>query len=124
MMATFDYVVLTGFIKLTFLFFYYRVLSPQTSFKYITIGGIIFVICVNTALFFATVFECTPVALLWDDSLSGHCINAQVLPYISGVVSSCTDLFVLVLPMRVVWGLNLDYARRVRLVAVFGLGIL
>lgn len=124
MMATFDYMVLTGFIKLTLLFFYYRIFSPQTTVKYFIIGGIVFVACINTALFFATVFECSPVALLWDSSLSGHCINSEVLPYISGAVSSATDIFVLILPIRLLWSLNLNYARKVRLIAVFGLGIL
>lgn len=123
-MATFVYMVLTGLIKLTFLFFYLRVFSAQTKTKHAIIGGIIFVILINTALFFATVFECSPVAALWDYSISGHCIDAKILPYISGVVSSLQDIYVLVLPIRLVWNLNLSYARRVRLIGVFGLGIL
>ncbi|CAN8097131.1 unnamed protein product [Discula destructiva] len=121
--ATFVYVALTGTIKLTFLFFYYRVFSPRSSTKYTIIGGIVFVCCLNTGLFFATIFECTPVERSWNTSLPGHCFRAKVLPYFSGVTSSATDLFVLVLPMKLVWGLNLNSARKLRLVAIFGLGI-
>ena len=47
-----------------------------------------------------------------------------ILPYTSGALSSATDLYVLLLPVRTLWALNITAWKRIRLAAVFGLGIL
>lgn len=89
-------------------------------------GGIIFVACLNTALFFAVVFECTPIARSWDATIPGHCMDGTpgVLPWFSGATSSATDIFVLILPLPLLWGLNMSLAMKMRLLAVFSLGLL
>ncbi|KUI72461.1 hypothetical protein VM1G_07521 [Cytospora mali] len=118
------YLVLTACIKLTFLIFYYRIFSPQVQMRYWIIGGMIVVTCLNTGLFFATVFKCAPVTKEWSSYLPGHCLNHIILPYLSGVSSSATDIFILVLPIRLLWNLNMSLDRRLRISAVFGVGIL
>jgi hypothetical protein len=56
--------------------------------------------------------------------LDGTCFNPQILPYLSGATSSMTDIFVLVFPLPLLWNLNMDSKKRVRVIAVFGLGVL
>ncbi|KAF2203656.1 hypothetical protein GQ43DRAFT_411195 [Delitschia confertaspora ATCC 74209] len=121
--AQYCYLVCSGVVKLSFLFFYRRVFSAQTKSKYYIDFGIAFVFCANTALLFATIFSCTPIARAWNPILRGHCIHPRILPWLSGVLNSVTDIYVLVLPASLLWGLHLELERKIKLLAVFGLGI-
>ncbi|KAF2790392.1 hypothetical protein K505DRAFT_340454 [Melanomma pulvis-pyrius CBS 109.77] len=116
------YLVLSGTIKLSFLFFYHRIFSPQTMSKLFINVGIVFVCCANTGLLFSTIFSCTPIEHAWNIMVPGHCFDPKILPYLSGGLNTATDLYVLVLPMSLLWGLNLSIARKAKLIAVFGLG--
>ncbi|KAK2849620.1 hypothetical protein FQN49_005575 [Arthroderma sp. PD_2] len=121
--AQYVYLILTATIKLTFLFFYRRVFSPQTLSNILITFGIVFVTVAHVAILFATVFSCNPVARAWDATRPGHCINPTILPYLSGGLSSATDLYVLILPIYPVWNLNMNIRRKIKLLGVFGLGI-
>lgn len=123
-MATYVYVALSGLIKLTILFFYRRIFSPQTKTKYFINVGIAFVACLNTAIFLTTVFNCIPIEKQWNVALDGHCFNPEILPYVSGVSSSLTDIYVLLLPIPLLWGLNMNLKRKVRLMVIFSFGLL
>ncbi|KAF3482730.1 putative Integral membrane protein Pth11-like [Arthroderma uncinatum] len=121
--AQYVYLILTATIKLTFLFFYRRVFSPQTLSKILISFGIVFVSTSHVAILFATVFSCSPIARAWNLAIPGRCINPVILPYLSGALSSATDLYVLILPIYPVWNLNMKLRRKIKLLAVFGLGI-
>lgn len=122
--ASLLYIPLTGCIKLAFLFFFYRIFSPQRTMKYWIIGGIIFVVCLNLGIFFGTLFTCSPIEKYWNSALSGHCIDSIILPYLSGASSSAMDIFILLLPIRPLWALNMSLARKLRVLAVFCVGLL
>lgn len=122
--STWVYIILSGCVKLTLLFFYRRLFQAQAKARYYINGAIIFVFALNVALFFTTVFSCNPVEKEWNAMVRGHCFNPVVLPYISGISSSLTDLYVLILPIVLLWGLNMNTQRKLRVSFVFGLGIL
>lgn len=118
------YLILTACVKLTFLFFYRRVFSTRMKAKYFIDGAIVFITVLNIALTVATILSCIPVSREWDTTVPGHCINPVILPYFSGISSSATDIYVLILPITLLWGLNMNWKRKMRLAAVFGLGVL
>ena len=124
--ACFLYLPCAGIIKLAFLFFYYRVFSlGQSRTRHVITGAIVFVFCLNTGLTLATIFACSPIEKQWNPFVpDGHCIDPVILPYLSGASSSATDLFVLLLPLPLLWGLNMTLDQKIRLGAVFGLGLL
>lgn len=109
-------------IKLTLLVLYYRIFWAQTAVRYAIYFGFVFVVCSNTGLLFATIFSCTPIAKAWNSMLPGHCIPVQVLPWLSGALSLVTDLYILILPMRPLWHLNMMLLQKMKLIAVFSLG--
>ncbi|KAL3431445.1 hypothetical protein BDV09DRAFT_198742 [Aspergillus tetrazonus] len=78
----------------------------------------------HLTLLFLTIFSCLPVSHAWDAASPGRCWMPGILPYTSGALSSATDLYVLLLPVRTLWALNITAWKRIRLAAVFGLGIL
>lgn len=122
--ASYIYLLLAATIKLTFLFLYRRVFSPESTYKYAIDGGIAFIICATIALFFGSIFACVPVSRTWDEAVDGHCINPDGIDYLSGVVNAVMDLYILVLPMPLLWRLKMETRRKLKLSIVFGLGLL
>ncbi|KAL7793171.1 hypothetical protein V8C37DRAFT_378668 [Trichoderma ceciliae] len=91
--------------------------------RYLIILGIVLVVCFNISLFFGTVFSCIPVERAWNPIIPGHCLNPVILPYISGVSSSVLDLYTLILPVPALVGLNMDLKRKLKVIAVFSIGL-
>lgn len=116
--------VLTPLIKLSCLLFYRRVFSPTKRTLIFIHAGIAVVTAAYTALFFAVLFQCVPIEKTWNGRISGHCIKGKLLPYFSGTLNIITDIYVLVVPIPCVWGLDMKWTRKIRTLAIFGLGIL
>ncbi|KAK4222260.1 hypothetical protein QBC38DRAFT_88264 [Podospora fimiseda] len=121
--ATYVYVLLSLAVRLSFLFFYYRVFSQQGKIRYVLIGSIVFMSALNLGIFFTTLFNCNPREKAWNSTVDGKCINPEILPWISSGSSAACDIFVLLLPIPVLWGLNMDIKKKVRVLGVFGLGL-
>lgn len=92
--------------------------------RYLVILGIVLVVGFSLSLFFGNVFSCIPVEKAWNPIVPGHCLNPVYLPYVSGISSSALDLYTLVLPVPVLVGLNMDLKRKVKVIAVFSIGLL
>ncbi|KAK0508024.1 hypothetical protein JMJ35_009913 [Cladonia borealis] len=120
--AEYIYIPLGASIKLSCLLFYRRLFSPSRKMRLSIDGGIIFVLAAYTALFFATIFQCDPIRKAWYARTPGHCFKSKRLPYTSGGINVLSDLYVLILPMPCVWGLNMILSRKLRLISIFGLG--
>ena len=116
--------VLTATIKLSCLLFYRRVFAPNKIMKILINGGISFLVVAYTAMLFLTIFDCTPVYKAWNPMAPGNCFPVRILPYISGILNAATDIYVLVLPTPTLWGLQLKTSRKIRVMAIFSLGIL
>ncbi|KAK7935353.1 hypothetical protein PG985_000848 [Apiospora marii] len=103
--------------------FYRRLFSQHPKMKYTVAAGIAFVSIFHSGLFFATIFACDPIARQWDISIPGKCNNPEIPPYLSGAVSSVTDIFVLLLPVPLVWNLHAPMKKKVGVLAVFSVGV-
>ncbi|KAI1139407.1 hypothetical protein F5Y05DRAFT_425016 [Hypoxylon sp. FL0543] len=121
--SSYVYVLVSATTKLTFLFLYRRVFSPRRTYKYAIYGGIAFITCATIALFFASVFACQPVSRSWDATVDGHCFNPDGIDYLSGVVNAVVDLYILILPMPLLWRLKMDTKRKLKLFVVFSIGL-
>ncbi|KAH8650551.1 hypothetical protein BGZ60DRAFT_192892 [Tricladium varicosporioides] len=116
------YYVLAASIKLTCLLFYRNIFSPSHKTLIFVNAGIVFVLLVYTGMFFAQLFNCSPVQLAWDMTLHGHCTPKKIMTYLSGAVNAATDIYVLMVPVPAVWALPVDTGRKIRVVSVFSLG--
>ncbi|KAL8967476.1 MAG: hypothetical protein Q9183_002902 [Haloplaca sp. 2 TL-2023] len=75
-------------------------------------------------MLFVAVFECDPVALYWDVSLEGECIDQNAFYRWNGVANLLIDFGILLLPVPMIWRLNLPTRDKVSLTAIFLLGLL
>ncbi|KAF5694243.1 integral membrane protein [Fusarium denticulatum] len=66
---------------------------------------------------------CTPLEAVWNRNLRMKCVtNRLELAYICAGINILTDLVVAILPLPVIWRLNLRRSQKIALSAVFGLG--
>ncbi|KAI0470506.1 hypothetical protein GGR56DRAFT_147937 [Xylariaceae sp. FL0804] len=109
-------------IKMTLFLQYYRFIkqSQKTRHIYLVImGG---VVAWTIGQIFTVMLVCTPIAGYWDRSVPSKCINEVDVQNINAIGNIVTDVIVLLLPMPVVWKLQLRPHQRWSLICIFSLG--
>jgi hypothetical protein len=67
---------------------------------------------------------CQPFAYNWDQTIPGGSCGNQVTSFTAtGVINLLTDVAVLLIPMPLLYRLQMPTYKKVALIAVFGLGI-
>ena len=77
-----------------------------------------------TADVFMVIFQCTPQEKVWNPSTPGHCINKSFILLRPAVANVFTDVFIAVLPAKIIWGLQMPRRRKISVTAVFTTGLL
>ncbi|KAI0168836.1 hypothetical protein GGR52DRAFT_574068 [Hypoxylon sp. FL1284] len=90
----------------------YAVLGANTIFYIITL--------------FVMNFACVPVQKNWDPLyVGGSCpINSQAVNIASAVLNLCSDIFILLLPQRIIWGLKMSTKTKAGVSVIFAIGIM
>lgn len=70
------------------------------------------------------IFLCRPIAKNWDKTISGSCGNTTQAYEAFGIINLLIDLAIVILPMPLLWGLQLPVPKKVALTAIFGVGFL
>ncbi|KAI1656045.1 hypothetical protein F4813DRAFT_365112 [Daldinia decipiens] len=111
--------------KLSVLWLYRRIFSPQraTPFDITIVFLIVLLIMFYTAINIVKIWECVPREKILNDKIPGSCINTPILLNTSGIFNTVTDLIILLLPVRAVWGLNMSPREKVAVVLVFTFGL-
>ncbi|KAF2767033.1 hypothetical protein EJ03DRAFT_276931, partial [Teratosphaeria nubilosa] len=77
------------------------------------------------AFMVVTMFQCTPVNaawLTWDKEHGGTCRDINAQSWASAATNIVLDIFVVVLPMPVLWQLNLNPRKRLLVMLMFRVG--
>lgn len=108
-----------AFPKLTVVFLYLHILTKNC--ERIIAKALIFLISATWISYtVAAMFQCIPFAFNWDKAIpGGKCFNVQAYGSSSSIPNIITDLAVLLLPLRTVWGLKISTGRRVGLLLIF-----
>ena len=113
-----------SFPKLAALFFYARVLGINRRFKmwlWVT-GGLILAWWVSAIL--TAIFQCTPVERAWLPDAPGVCINFGYWYMLTCLASVLIDLIVLIMPLPLIWKLQLKPMKKLGVTLVFVSGYL
>ena len=70
----------------------------------------------------STLFQCSPVEKAWKRDMPGHCINMEAWYLSSSVWEVLLDIYILVLPMPIVWGLQMSLSRKALVALAFVCG--
>ncbi|PQM43874.1 hypothetical protein VE01_10770 [Pseudogymnoascus verrucosus] len=112
----------TSLVKISILLFYLR-LAVTPTWKRVIYGSIAFIVVWTIAFCSLIIFQCTPVSDYWDP-ISTNCYPAEIALFTHGLTNTITDIYVYVLPMKLVWKTNLPKRKRIELVIIFGAGFL
>ncbi len=68
---------------------------------------------------------CEPIAYGWDVTIpGGHCANRDAAYLVVGVVDAVTDFLILILPLPIIWRLQVPKVKQVSLMVIFGIAVL
>ena len=109
-----------SFPKFSALFFYRRIFGRISKWFNIAIWA---VGALNGAWLLAvlvtTTFQCTPVHAMWTQGLGSSCIPPWIWFFRSAVPSMIIDIFILTMPLPLLWGLPVRLSRRIIVFVVF-----
>ncbi|KAI1378068.1 hypothetical protein F4677DRAFT_34528 [Hypoxylon crocopeplum] len=109
-------------IKFTLFFQYYRLIQEVPHYRIFYIAVMAVVGSWVIAQEFILIFSCTPISTYWDHDPSGKCLDSNLLGWMNSIGNIVTDVVILVLPIPVVWRLNLKRGRKWAVIGIFGLG--
>ena len=114
-------IVTTTFLKMAILGLYRRTF-PTKGFKVAVIIVTAIILADSVGLFFAVCFICTPAAHLWDPTIPGKCINQVAFTTSASTSLLLTDLVLYLMPMPIIWKLQMTTRRKMELTLIFLLG--
>ena len=102
----------------------YRRLFPNKRLKIASYCIGVFLIIFALAQMLSVIFQCTPVAALWDpfSHPGASCDNYRPALILFAAVNALTDIIILCLPLPILWHLHTTKTRRRQLIGVFLLG--
>lgn len=111
------------FTKLSLLTFYTR-LSSEKSFLVLVYIGIFIVTGFGIGSITAVLLQCIPLSMIWDPNQPGSCFRVIHFYYANAALNITTDVAILILPMKILWGLHMPVRQRISLCGLFSLGSL
>ena len=69
-----------------------------------------------------SIFQCTPVRKALDSSISGSCIDVNALFFANAGLDILQDAFIYVLPVRMLYQLQVPRRQKIALILVFAVG--
>ena len=121
---TIIYVIGLYFVKLSLLILLYRVFGVNRYFRWANYAVVAFWTLYSVTDTFIVIFQCIPIHKAWAPEIDGHCINLIELGVSSGYINISTDLMILLLPIPMVWSLQLSVKNRLAIMSIFATGIL
>lgn len=113
------------FIKTSILLLYVRIFHTPT-FRKVALGVWLFTACWAVSAFTSNLLQCYPVSYFWNKNQPGHCIHNALITIgmTNGVLSFVGDLVILMMPLGMIWKLQMDRKRKIALSGIFLLGSL
>lgn len=110
--------------KLSILFLYLQVFSPSKRTRYTTYALIGVVVATWIAETLTSAFQCTPVPLVWDHTIHGHCVDRIKMFQYYSIPNIVTDVAMLILPIPTIWTLKMSKLQKMAIIFTFLLGSL
>ncbi|KAK1541031.1 hypothetical protein CPAR01_07020 [Colletotrichum paranaense] len=102
-------------------------ITPSGKFRHVIWGIIIFTVFSALGNFLTVFFQCQPLAFTWDFSIEGgKCIpqaDLKFAAFFNSSVSVFTDLLFALLPVPIMWKVQLNWKVKSAVIGVLSLGI-
>ncbi|KAL9577384.1 MAG: hypothetical protein Q9212_006394 [Teloschistes hypoglaucus] len=119
----FVYLLTVSLAQISILCFYLRLFKVNKTFAKIVYGFLVVVACWAIAMFFSTLFQCTPVKLAFAAIPNqSHCIQYRSWLLGTNIPHVIIDFSILCLPLHQIWQLSLSRVQKLGLSSVFLVG--
>ncbi|EPS41142.1 hypothetical protein H072_5011 [Dactylellina haptotyla CBS 200.50] len=113
-------------IKMSILFLYERIIPKTHPMRKVLIGFMIFQIVYFFACELTFIFQCNPITGALDFNFriyqNPKCISLKSMLYSFGIIHIFVDLSLLILPIRVIWELQMPVKRKISTLSLFVIG--
>ena len=110
--------------RLVVLFMYLYLFGCSKSFRYATWSIAVFVTGYLGCNIITLIFGCTPIPKYWKPDEPGHCITLVRADHAYGSMNVVSDVLLFLLPLPMVWQLNLTTKEKLGVFVIFMGGIL
>lgn len=96
-----------------------------SNMRWLYLGALGFIILWGINQGIGVFLFCIPLQSFWDPHVKGQCfLSRPTMWYVSGIVHIVTDFAIIVMPLPIVWKLQLPRSQKIYLTGIFGLGSL
>lgn len=104
---------------------YLRIFSTYPPFQIASYTMLAFIVLPSLIIILVTVFSCRPIAYFWDRDLAGgRCLDVTALAYANSGFAVAQDLLLIVLPVFMLWNLNMSRRKKMLIALMFAVGSL
>ena len=82
----------------------------------------IFIIGYSGVLGGASLVQCIPLNYIWDRTVKGYCLKIPLAATILAAFNVLTDIIILVMPMPLLWKLQMERKEKLQIMGMFLLG--
>ncbi|WYZ42468.1 hypothetical protein EsH8_VI_000167 [Colletotrichum jinshuiense] len=115
------YIVVLILAKLSIIALYARVF-PNRKFQLLNKLVFVFLVGHGLVFLFVIMFECTPIAAIWDRTLERKCVNLNAVAMASAILSIVEDIVILVMPVQQLSKLQLGTKKKFAVGFMLSLG--
>ena len=109
-------------VKLGILAFYYRVFALPI-FRKVVLATAVFVFCWGFGITVTLGLVCHPLEAFWDSNVKGTCLDLQKFTYFTNISNLITDFWIFLMPVPVIWHLQLQTKKKLILILIFCIGL-
>ncbi|KAI9843165.1 MAG: hypothetical protein M1838_002753 [Thelocarpon superellum] len=125
--ALYSFLIIYGLeialVKISILLFYLRIF-PARKFRRLCIGFIVFTVGSAMSIVLVAIFQCDPISEYWTRNNSGTCINPYKWLMAEGGITLFINASLLILPIPLVWRLQLKLPQKLGVLGFFCAGSL
>lgn len=116
--APFYLIGLFGY-KQAILLLYLRLFKVSRTFVYITKITMLFVFAYIFSHLWTRLFGCSPQSKYWNTDIPGHCVSFRTANLIFSSLNIFSDIFIMILPLPMIWNMQLSWRGKVGVSLVF-----
>lgn len=117
------YIIVLAITKASILCMYLRIFRAYPPFQITCYLVLAFVVASSVAITIATIISCEPVGFFWNrDSAGGTCLDITALAYANSGLAVVQDLIITVLPVFMLWRLNMSRKKKCFIGIMFAVG--
>lgn len=109
-------------VKFSILHLYLTIFQDE-RFRRVCYGIMVVSLCYFLSVLLETFLICKPIQYNWDKTIHGTCDSRAQETYLAaGIVNLIIDVFIVAMPMPMLFQLRIPTGKKIGLIAMFGLG--